>query len=149
MAQILMPLRPSTLNSFPAMPGVCFMRSPTTATVASPSTSSVGFMAPSSISLLNSASSSVQARRASAGVMQIDVLVSDAVCTTMNTLMPPAESVVKMRRFTPMTPTIDIPLTVTILISLTDDMPRMGRAEASTLRRMTLPGAAGLSVFLT
>ena len=81
--------------------------------------------------------------------MQIDVLVSDEVCTTMNTLMPVLASVVKMRRFTPMTPTIVGPATVTILVSLTDEMPRIGRDEGGTSRRMTLPGASGRNVFLT
>ena len=79
----------------------------------------------------------------------MEVLVSEEVCATMNTLMPPAANVVKMRRFTPITPTIDIPLTVTMLISLTDEMPRMGRCEEQASRRITLPAAEGLKVFLT
>ena len=81
--------------------------------------------------------------------MQMDVLVSDDVWATMNTLMPPSASVVKMRRFTPMTPTIEGPETVTMLVSFTDEMPRTGRSSAAASRRMTLPAAAGLNVFLT
>ena len=146
---MLIPLRPSTLNSFPAMPGVCFILSPTAATHAMPVSICAAFIAPSAISRANSLSSSWQARGASAGVIQIEVLVSEAVCATINTLMPPSASVVKMRRFTPITPTIAEPLTVTMLISFTEDMPRMGRSDCAASFEMTVPSASGLKVFFT
>ena len=80
--------------------------------------------------------------------MQMDVLVSDEVCATMNTLMPWLASVVKMRRLTPMTPTMERPDTVTMLVSLIDDMPRMGCADGGTSCRIVLPLASGWKVFL-
>ena len=48
------PLRPKVPNSFPAMPGVCFMFSPTMATVAKPVSACMGNMAPFDISDANS-----------------------------------------------------------------------------------------------
>ena len=148
-AEILIPLRPNTLKSCPAMPGRWRILSPTTATLAWFSSSEAGFIAPSAISRANSSSSNWQARRASAGVMQIVVLVSEEFWATMNTLMPPVAKVVKMRRFTPITPTIDGPLTVTMLISLTDEIPRMGRSLGAAWRLMTLPWRSGWNVFFT
>ena len=106
-------------------------------------------MAPSARSRANSASSKAQARGPSCGVTHIEVLVSEEVCATIKTLMPPRAKVSKIRRFTPMTPTIEGPLTVTMLISLTEEIPRIGRSDCRALLRMTLPRAEGLNVFLT
>ena len=93
----MMPLRPSVPKSFPAMPGVCFMFSPTMATVASPLSAFMRNMAPVSISLANSASSTSQAASASASRTPMDVLFSDDACDTRNTLMPLSANVRKMR----------------------------------------------------
>ena len=41
------------------------------------------------------------------------------------------------------------PLTVTMLMSLTLEMPRTGRSLFATSRRMTVPRASGLKVFFT
>ena len=91
----LMPFRPSVPNSFPAMPGVCFMFSPTIATVARFFSAWIGEISPISISLANSSFSTSQAR--SALRTPIEVLFSDEACETRNTLIPFFASALKMR----------------------------------------------------
>ena len=81
----LMPFRPSVPNSFPAMPGVCFMFSPTIATVARFFSAWIGEISPISISL------------ATALRTPIEVLFSDEACETRNTLIPFFASALKMR----------------------------------------------------
>ena len=93
----LMPFRPSVPNSFPAMPGVCFMFSPTIATVARFFSAWIGEISPISISLANSSFSTSQARSASALRTPIEVLFSDEACETRNTLIPFFASALKMR----------------------------------------------------
>ena len=71
------PLRPSVPNSFPAIPGVCFIFSPTMAMVASPLSACIGYMAPVSISFANSKSRTRTASSASSSRTPIEVEFSD------------------------------------------------------------------------
>ena len=73
----LIPLRPSVPNNFPAIPGVCFMFSPTIATVASPLSAFIGLISPISISLANSSFSTSQASGASTVRTPIEVEFSE------------------------------------------------------------------------
>ena len=122
----LIPERPSVPNSLPAIPGVCFMFSPTIAMVARPLSTCMGNIAPVSISLANSAFSTSAAAAASSSRTPIDVEFSDEACDTMKTEMPLLASVVKIRRFTPMTPTIERPVTVISVVPLMDEIPLIG-----------------------
>ena len=79
----------------------------------------------------------------------MEVLFSDDACETMNTDIPLSASVVKMRRLTPMTPTIDRPVTVIRVVPLMLLMPLMGFRSSSILSLMSVPGCVGLKVFLT
>ena len=144
-----MPLRPRTENRRPTVPVWWRRFSPTTATVDKPVRQPAGFMAPAAISCANSTSRMWQARCASAGVTASEVEVSEADCATMNTLMPACAKVVKMRRLTPTTPTMDIPLTVTKAVSPMEEMPRMRRELGAALRRMTVCFPLGLKVLRT
>ena len=145
----LIPLRPSVPNSLPAMPGVCFMFSPTTAMVASPLSANMGNMAPISISLANSSFSTRTAASASTSRTPIEVEFSDEACDTINTLMPFSARAVKMRRFTPITPTIDRPVTVISAVPLMLEIPLMGLRSFSISSLMIVPGFSGLNVFFT
>ena len=145
----LMPLRPSVPNSLPAMPGVCFMFSPTMAMVASPLSACMGNMAPVTISFENSMFSTSTARSASSSRTPIDVEFSDDACDTMNTEMPFSARVEKMRRFTPITPTIERPVTVMSVVPLIEEMPLIMRWSFSTFCLMSVPGCCGLNVFFT
>ena len=108
-AMTLMPLRPSVPNSLPAMPGVCFMSSPTTAIVARSCSAVMLPTSPISISGANSLVSIAMARSASSLRSPIDVVFSEAACDTKKTLMPALASVRKMRWLTPITPTMPSP----------------------------------------
>ena len=144
-----MPLRPSVPNNFPAMPGVCFIFSPTTAMVANSLSACMGNMAPSSISASNSLLSTLTALWASSSRTPIEVLFSDDACDTRNTLMPWSARAVKIRRFTPMTPTMERPDTVMSVVPLIDEMPRMALLSFSTFPLMMVPRPSGLNVFFT
>ena len=78
----------------------------------------------------------------------MDVEFSEDACDTMNTLMPLLASAVKMRRLTPMTPTMASPETVMSVVFLMLDMPLMGLWSFSILSLMMVPRASGLKVFL-
>ena len=117
--------------------------------VARPLSAHMGNMAPISISLANSSLSTRTAMSASASRTPIEVEFSDDACDTMNTLMPLSARAVKMRRFTPMTPTIDRPVTVMRAVPLMLDMPLMGLRSLSILSLMIVPGFCGLKVFFT
>ena len=145
----LIPLRPRVPKSFPAIPGVCFMFSPTMAIVASPLSACIGNIAPVSISLANSWLSTRTASSASSSRTPIDVEFSDDACDTINTDMPLSARAVKMRRLTPITPTIDNPVTVISVVPLILDIPLMGLRSLSILSLMTVPGSEGLKVFFT
>ena len=67
----------------------------------------------------------------------------------MNTLMPLLANVVKIRRFTPMTPTIDSPVTVISVVPLMLDIPLMGFWSLSIFALISVPGCSGLKVFFT
>ena len=73
----LIPLRPNVPNSFPAIPGVCFIFSPTIATVARFFSACIGEISPISISLANSSFSTSHARSASALRTPIEVEFSE------------------------------------------------------------------------
>ena len=148
-AMTLIPLRPRVPNSLPAIPGVCFMFSPTTAIVANPLSACIGNMAPVSISLANSPLSTSTAAVASWSRTPIDVEFSDEACDTMNTLMPLSARAVKMRRLTPITPTIDRPVTVMSVVPLMLDMPLIGLESLLIFALMMVPSASGLKVFFT
>ena len=74
----LMPLRPSVPNSLPAMPGVCFMFSPTMAIVARSGSFLMRLISPIVISWANSADRTSTATSASAFRTPMDVVFSDA-----------------------------------------------------------------------
>lgn len=93
----LIPLRPSVPKSLPAIPGVCFIFSPTIATVAKSLSARIGEISPISISFANSSFSTSQARSASALRTPIEVLFSDEACDTRNTLIPFLANALKMR----------------------------------------------------
>ena len=93
----LIPLRPSVPKSLPAIPGVCFIFSPTIATVARFLSARIGEISPISISFANSSFSTSQARSASALRTPIEVLFSDEACETRNTLIPFFANALKMR----------------------------------------------------
>ena len=143
------PERPKVPNSLPAIPGVCFMFSPTMAMVASPLSACMGNMAPVSISLANSWLSTSTAASASSSRTPIDVEFSDEAWLTMNTEMPLLARVVKMRRLTPMTPTIERPVTVMSVVPLMLEIPLMGFWSFSIWSLMSVPGCSGLKVFFT
>ena len=149
MVMMLTPLRPRVLNSLPAMPGRWRIFSPTMATVASPLSAIMGYMAPVAISLANSSLSTCTASLASVSLTAIEVEFSDEAWLTMNTLMPLSARAVKIRLLTPMTPTIDNPVTVMSVVWSMLDIPLMMRLSCSTLRMMTVPGAWALKVFFT
>src|SRR3712207_8300833 len=67
----------------------------------------------------------------------------------MNTLIPLSANVVKMRLFTPLTPTIDKPVTVIRVVPLILEMPLIGLRSFSTFCLITVPGLSGLNVFFT
>ena len=149
LAIMLIPLRPRVPNSLPAIPGVCFMFSPTTAMVASPHSACMGNIAPVFISLANSLSSTSTAAAASSSRTPMDVEFSEEVCETMNTLIPLSASAVKIRLFTPITPTIDNPVTVITAVLLMLDIPLMGLLSLSIFALIIVPSPSGLNVFFT
>ena len=63
--------------------------------------------------------------------------------------MPLSARVVKMRRFTPITPTIDRPVTVMSEVPLMLEIPLMGRRSSSVSSCITVPCPSGLKVFFT
>ena len=144
----LMPLLPSVPKSLPAIPGVCFMFSPTMAMVARFFSCAISYMAPISISFLNSSLSTWQALSESSFLTPMEVEFSEDAWLTRNTLMPSLAKAVKMRRLTPMTPTMESPDTVMRLVLLMDDMPLMARELFSPSDDMVVPFASGLNVFL-
>ena len=148
-AMTLIPLRPSVPNSLPAIPGVCFMFSPTIAMVAKPLSACMGNIAPVLISLANSSLSTRTASSASSSRTPMEVEFSDEACATINTLMPFMASAVKMRWFTPMTPTIANPVTVISVVPLMLEIPLMGLRSSLIFSLMRVPGWSGLKVFLT
>ena len=79
----------------------------------------------------------------------MEVEFSEEACETRKTLMPLSASAVKMRRLTPMTPTIERPETVISDVPLMDEMPLMGFRSSSTSFLMIVPGPSGLNVFFT
>ena len=145
----LMPLRPSVPNSLPATPGVCLMFSPTTAIVASPLSACIGNIAPVAISPANSSSSTLTASSASSSFTAIDVEFSEEAWLTRNTDMPLSAKAVKIRRLTPMTPTIDKPVTVIKVVWLMLDIPLITMLCALASAFITVPVPSGLKVFFT
>ena len=124
-AMTLIPLRPRVRKSLPAMPGVCFIFSPTIATVARSCSAVIEDISPISSSFLNSFESTSTARSASAFLTPMVEEFSDEACDTMNTEMPLSARVEKMRLLTPITPTMPKPDTVTSEVSLIDEIPLM------------------------
>ena len=108
------------------------------ATVARPRSAFMRNMRPSSISFRNSSSSTRQALSVSQSCTPILVLFSDEACDTMKTEMPCWAKEVKMRWFTPITPTMDRPLTVMRLVPLMEDMPLMLLCSSSCTFCLTM-----------
>ena len=79
----------------------------------------------------------------------MDVEFSDDACDTMNTLMPLSASAVNILRFTPMTPTIDKPVTVMSVVPLMLDIPFIGLLSLAILFFIVVPSLDGLNVFFT
>ena len=143
----LMPLRPNVPKSFPAMPGVCFIFSPTIAMVAKFISATTGLISPISISFANSSFNTSQANAASWLRTPMEVLFSEEAWDTMNTLMPFCANALKMRKFTPITPTMPKPVTVIRVVSLIEEIPLMAFEPESTSCLIMVPGASGLKVF--
>ena len=125
------------------------MFSPTMAMVARPLSTCMGYMAPVSISLANSAFRTSAAASASSSRTPIEVEFSEDACDTMKTEMPLLASVVKIRRFTPMTPTIERPVTVISEVPLMLEIPLIGLLSSSIFALIRVPGCSGLKVFFT
>ena len=125
------------------------MFSPTIAMVASPLSACMGNIAPVSISLANSAFSTSTASAASSSRTPIEVEFSDEACDTMNTEIPLLARVVNIRRFTPITPTIESPVTVISVVPLILLIPLIGFWSFSMWSLIRVPGCSGLNVFLT
>ena len=79
----------------------------------------------------------------------MDVEFSEEACDTMKQLMPLSASAVKIRRLTPMTPTMESPVTVMRVVPLMLEMPLMGLSSLAIFAFMMVPLASGLNVFLT
>ena len=79
----------------------------------------------------------------------MEVEFSEEACDTMNTEMPLAARAVKMRWLTPITPTMDKPVTVMSVVPLMLEMPLMSLLSFSTFSLMIVPGLEGLNVFFT
>ena len=148
-AMTLMPLRPKVPKSLPALPGKSFMLAPTMATVAKPRLMCMGNMAPSSISAAKVSLSTCAAFSASSSRTPILVEFSDDACATMNTLIPRLARAVKMRRLTPITPTIERPVTVISAVPLMELIPLIGLWSSLISAFIVVPGLVGLKVFLT
>ena len=148
-AMIEIPERPNVPKSFPAIPGVRFMFSPTMAMVANPLSTCMGYIEPEAISFSNSSLSTRAASSASLSFTPIDVEFSDEACDTMNTDMPLLARVVKIRWLTPMTPTIERPVTVISDVPLIEEIPLIGLWSPSILSFIIVPSASGLKVFFT
>ena len=68
----------------------------------------------------------------------------------MNTEMPLSAKAEKLTdEFTPITPTIDRPVTVISEVPLMLDIPLMGLRSSRGLALITVPGSEGLKVFFT
>ena len=67
----------------------------------------------------------------------------------MKTEIPSLARAVKIRRLTPMTPTIERPVTVIRAVPLIEEIPLIGLESPSILFLMMVPGASGLKVFFT
>ena len=119
------------------------------ATVARFRSAFIDEISPISISFWNSSFNTSHAKAASSFRTPMDVEFSEEACDTRNTLMPFSAKVLKIRWFTPMTPTIPNPVIVIRQVSLMDEMPLMGFEVWSVCWRMTVPGASGLNVFFT
>ena len=63
--------------------------------------------------------------------------------------MPRLARAVKMRRLTPITPTIERPVTVMSAVPLMELMPLMGLWSLAISALMVVPRLVGLKVFLT
>ena len=144
----LIPLLPNELNSFPAMPGVCFIFSPTTATVARFFSAVILVISPISISFSNALFNTATAKSASSLFNANVVLCSEEACDTRNTLIPFCAKHWKIRELIPITPTIPSPDTVTNDVSLIEEIPLMAReSSCTTSLEIFVPGAAELNVF--
>ncbi len=148
-AIIEIPLRPNVPKSFPATPGVWRIFSPTIATVANPPSACMGNIEPVSISLANSLFKTLTASFASALRTPIDVEFSEEACETINAEIPPVVRAVKIRWFTPMTPTIERPVTVISVVSLILEIPFIGLKSLAIFCLIIVPGLLGLNVFFT
>ena len=62
----------------------------------------------------------------SSSLTPIDVEFSDDACETKNTDIPLSAKVVKIRRLTPMTPTMERPVTVINVVPLMLEIPLIG-----------------------
>ncbi len=125
------------------------MFSPTIAIVARPLSACMGNIAPVAISLANSSLSTLTAESASSSRTPILVEFSDDACETMNTEMPLSARAVKMRRLTPMTPTIERPDTVISDVPEMLEIPLIGLRSFSILSFISVPAKEGLNVFFT
>ena len=143
------PLLPRVPKSLPAIPAACFMFSPTMAMVARPVSACIGYIAPSAISLWNSRFKTFTASSTSCSRTPIEVEFSEEACETINTEIPSLARAVKIRRFTPMTPTMERPVTVMSAVPLIEEIPLIGFWSLSILFLIMVPGASGLKVFLT
>ena len=71
--------------------------------------------------------------------LSLTVLFSEDACDTINTLIPFCANALKIRKFTPITPTIPRPVTVIKLVSLMDEIPLMALEPELTSCFMIVP----------
>ena len=126
MATMLTPLRPREWKTFPAIPGVCFIREPTTAMMERSFSIAGGSIAPSAISRSNSSLIAVAAIIASLGTTakqienSLEAWVMSITLTRFRARQP------KRREENPVTPTMPEPWTRRREMSLMELTPRTG-----------------------
>ncbi len=107
-------------------------------------------MLPLSISFANSLLSTFWESGASWVRTPMDVLFSEDAWETRKTLMPLSANAVKIRLFTPITPTMPSPCMVIRAVSLIDEMPLIiFPLGVGFILRISVPSEAGLKVFFT
>ncbi len=125
-AEMLTPLRPREWNTRPEMPGVFFMRSPTTAMMALSSSMMGGPMRPSASSAANSSPMAATTASLSPGetAKQIDLSLEAWEMRMMFTRLRARQP--KSRIAMPVTPTMPGPCTRTRAVAEMEEMPRTG-----------------------
>ncbi len=147
-AIILMPFLPIVEKSFPATPVVCFIFSPTIATIDNSLSISILLICPVFISFSNSAL--IAASAASVSGLSIATLIefSEDACEIRITFIPAPARAEKSLIEMPVTPTMPIPCRVTSEIPEMDEIPLIGVSFiVLILLKIRVPSFSGLNVF--